>query len=409
MWQRAGTDRHGRLHMGKVMSYTETTTTSWFTRLKNGVVGTLIGVVVILVSIYFLFTNEGRAINTYRALVEGAGLVISVDANSIDSANDGKLIHVSGPVSVQSDVEDGDFGIAAPGAVGVVRRVEMYQWVQKSESKTEKNVGGSETTTTTYSYEKEWNSSPVDSSDFKVSGHDNPPFAVEGARSVVDQAGLGAYRITGDQAADLGDSSKIALTAADAERISSNIATDSPAKLNQGGLYIGRSASSPQIGDMRVTFERIDLKEASFVGRQNGDEILPYKTSNGREIFLSEAGRQDAAAMFDHAQTENTIITWIIRAAGMLGLLIGFNLLFGLFSIIADILPFVGSIVGFGTGLIALILTLIIGPTVIAIGWFAYRPLLALAIIGGGVAIAFGIGYLRRKSQPAAQPNFGRA
>jgi hypothetical protein len=395
--------------MGKVMSYTETTTTSWFTRLKNGVVGTLIGVVVILVSIYFLFTNEGRAINTYRALVEGAGLVISVDANSIDSANDGKLIHVSGPVSVQSDVEDADFGIAAPGAVGVVRRVEMYQWVQKSESKTEKNVGGSETTTTTYSYEKEWDSSPVDSSDFKVSGHDNPPFAVEGARSVVDQAGLGAFRITGDQAADLGDSSKIALTAADAERINSDLATDSPAKLNQGGLYIGRSASSPQIGDMRVTFERIDLKEASFVGRQKGDEILPYKTSNGREIFLSEAGRRDAAAMFDHAQTENTIITWIIRAAGMLGLLIGFNLLFGLFSIIADILPFVGSIVGFGTGLIALILTLIIGPTVIAIGWFAYRPLLALAIIGGGVAIAFGIGYLRRKSAPAAQPNFGRA
>jgi hypothetical protein len=391
------------------MSYTETTTTSWFTRLKNGVVGTLIGVVLILVSIYFLFTNEGRAINTYRALVEGAGLVISVDASNIDSANDGKLIHVSGPVSVQSEVEDSDFGIAAPGAVGVVRRVEMYQWVQKSESKTEKNVGGSETTTTTYSYEKEWKSSPVDTSDFKVSGHDNPPFAIEGARSVVDQAGLGAFRITGEQAADLGDRSKIALSAADAERISANIATDSPAKLNQGGLYIGRSASSPRVGDMRVTFERIDLKEASFVGRQNGDEILPYKTSNGREIFLSEAGRQDAAAMFDHAQTENTIITWIIRAAGMIGLLIGFNLLFGLFSIIADILPFLGSIVGFGTGLIALILTLIIGPTVIAIGWFAYRPLLALAIIGGGVAIAFGIGYLRRKSAPAAQPSFGRA
>jgi hypothetical protein len=395
--------------MGKVMSYTETTTTSWFTRLKNGVIGTLIGVIVILVSIYFLFTNEGRAINTYRALVEGAGLVVSIDANSIDSANDGKLIHVSGPVSVQSTVEDPDFGISAPGAVGVARQVEMYQWVEKSESKSEKSVGGSETTTTTYSYEKEWKGSSIDSSDFKVSGHDNPPFAVDGARSVVDQAGLGAFRITGDEAANLGDSTKIALTAEDAARIGANIATSRPVKLNQGGLYVGNSATSPQVGDMRVTFERIDLKEASFVGRQQGDEILPYTTSNGREIFLSEAGRQDAAAMFDHAQTENTIITWIIRAAGMIGLLIGFNLLFGLFSIIADILPFLGSIVGFGTGLIALILTLIVGPTVIAIGWFAYRPLLALAIIGGGVAIAFGIGYLRRKSAPTAEPNFGRA
>jgi Transmembrane protein 43 len=391
------------------MSYTETTTTSWFTRLKNGVIGTLIGIVVILAAIYFLFTNEGRAINTYRALVEGAGLVVSVDANSVDSANDGKLVHVSGPISVQSDVSDPDFGVAAPGAVGVVRQVEMYQWVEKSESKSEKNVGGSETTTTTYSYEKEWKASPVDSSDFKQQGHDNPAFAVEGARSVVDQADLGAFRITGDEAADLGDSSKIALTAEDAERIGANIATSSPAKLNQGGLYIGYSATSPQVGDMRVTFERIDLKEASFVGRQDGDTIQPYTTSNGREIFLSEAGRQDATAMFDHAQTENTVITWIIRAAGLIGLLIGFNLLFGLFSIIADLLPFVGSIIGFGTGVIALILTLIIGPTVIAIGWFAYRPLLALAIIGGGVALAFGIGYLRRKSTAPAQESFGRA
>lgn len=67
------------------MSYTETTTTSWFTRIKNALTGIVIGIILILVSIYFLFWNEGRAIQTYRALAEGAGLVVSVDSTGIDA------------------------------------------------------------------------------------------------------------------------------------------------------------------------------------------------------------------------------------------------------------------------------------------------------------------------------------
>jgi len=391
------------------MSYTETTTTSWFTRLKNGVIGTLIGILIILAAIFFLFTNEGRAIKTYRALAEGAGVVVSIEANSIDPANNGKLIHVSGPIVAEGSVSDPDFGISADGALGVVRSVDMYQWAEKSDSKTEKNLGGSETTTTTYSYEKKWSSTPVDSSDFKENGHDNPSFAVNGNRAVVNDVTLGAFTIDGEKAASLGDETRIRLTQDDANRVGSSIATDRPVKFNQGGLYIGNAANTPQIGDMRVTFERIDLKQASFVGSQRDASIVPFKTSNGRELFLSEAGIQDAATMFDNAQSENTMITWLIRIAGMVGLLIGFNLLFGLFSIIGDIIPFVGSIIGFGTGLIALILTLIIGPITIALGWFAYRPLMALGIIAGGVAIAFLIGYLRRKSVQPAETKLGRA
>ena len=45
----------------------------------------LVGIVLVLVAIYFLFWNEGRAIQTYRALVEGAGLVVSIDSSKIDT------------------------------------------------------------------------------------------------------------------------------------------------------------------------------------------------------------------------------------------------------------------------------------------------------------------------------------
>lgn len=386
------------------MTYTETTRTSWFTKLKNGLVGTLIGIVLVLVAIYFLFWNEGRAIQTYRALVEGAGLVVSVVSSKVDAANDGKLVHISGGVKPNGDVVDPQFDIRADGALAIAREVEMYQWVEKSESKTEKNVGGSEETTTSYTYSKQWSARRIDSSDFKVpSGHENPDFAVPSNTVTVESANVGAFVLDGSSVANLGNQKKIPLTQADADRMAGNIATTRPVRLNQGDIYIGTSSTSPQVGDLKVRFERTDLSEASFVGKQQGDTIVGYTSSNGREIFLSAPGKKDAAAMFEKAQTENTIITWVIRVAGLLGIFIGFQLFFGLFGVVGDVIPFIGSLLRGGTAIIALILTLIIGPVTIAVGWIAYRPLLAFAIIGIGIVLAAALIFLRRRNAPAVQ------
>jgi hypothetical protein len=387
------------------MSYTETTRTSWFTKLKNGFIGTLSGIVLVLVAIYFLFWNEGRAIHTYQALAEGAGKVVSIDSGTVDAANEGKLVHITGPVKPIGDVVDPQFGIRADGALAIAREVEMYQWVEKSESKTEKNVGGSEETTTTYSYSKDWRSRRVDSSDFHVAeGHQNPDFAIPASSAVVDTANVGAFSLKGSSVASLGDDKTIQLNAADVERIAGNIATTRPVRLNQGEIYVGTSSTSPQVGDLKVRFERTDLAEASFVGKQQGGSIVADRASNGNEIFLSAAGRKDAAGMFQQAQTENTVITWLIRIAGLVGMFIGFQLFFGLFGVVGDVIPFIGSLVRGGTGIIALILTLIVGPVTIAIGWFAYRPLLSVAIIGGGLLLAAGVAYMRRKGASANAP-----
>lgn len=391
------------------MSYTETETTSWFSRIKNALIGIPIGIVLILGCIWLLFWNEGRAIETYRALVEGAGLVVSIDSAKVDATNNGKLVHISGAVTPNGQAADPDFGVTADGAIAVRRDVQMYQWIQESQSHTEKNLGGSETTTTTYSYKKEWRSSHVDSSDFKQGGHDNPDFAVNDATTPVQKATVGAFSMNGDTVADLGDATQIKLAATDVSRIAGNISTDRPAKLNQGEVYLGNSVTSPQIGDMKIRFERIDLKQASFVGKQIDDTLGPYTSSNGRDIFLSAPGTKDAAAMFKQAQDENTMITWLIRAGGLIGLFIGFKLCMAIFSILGDLIPFIGSLIGGGTSILALIFTLVLGPVVIAIGWFAYRPLLSIAIIAVGVALAVGFAFLRRKPAASASPQLGRA
>lgn len=285
----------------------------------------------------------------------------------------------------------------------------MYQWVESSESKSEKNLGGSETTTTTYDYQKEWRGTRVDSSRFKVSGHDNPPFAVNSAQSPVDTAAVGAFTMPGEDVANLGEPTQINLDNDIVGRMANQIPTDKPIKLNQGAVYLGGSPSDPQVGDMTIRFDRVDLKEASFVGRQQGDALVPYTSSNGRDLFLSASGKQTAAAMFQTAQDENTMITWAIRAGGLLALFIGFKLCMSIFAVLGDVIPFIGSIIGGGTTILALVFTLVLGPLVIAIGWFAYRPLLAISIIGVGLVLAAGFLFLRRRSAAAvAVPPLGR-
>lgn len=386
---------------GDRMSFTETTTTSWFSRLKGALIKIVVGFILLIACIWLLFWNEGRSVKTYRALVEGAGLVVSVDNGSVDPANDGKLVHVSGPVKPVGVPEDNVLGVAAQGAVGLARIVEMYQWVETSKSETRKQLGGSEETVTTYSYHKEWNRREIGSGSFRQSGHDNPQKPIDDARFAVPSATIGAFSVDGRAVARLGAERPVPLTAIEANRLGEAVALGKPVSTIGGQAVFSFDPQNPAVGDIRIRFERSDISEASFVGAQRGTGLTPYRTTNGRDLFLSEGGLVDAAAMFDAAQSENTIVTWAVRV----GLFVGFAFILSILGVIADVVPFLGSLVRFGTTAIALVFTLLIGPAVIAVAWIAYRPLLAIAVLAAGIALAAGILYLRRgKAAPAAAP-----
>jgi len=385
------------------MSYTETTSLNWFQRIRNALIGTLFGILLVIGCIWLLIWNEGRAIGTYRALAEGAAVVISVKSDGVVSGNDGKLVHVSGPVVAEGMPADTEYGIGAKGAVGLVRDVEMYQWVEDGHGETKKKLGGGEETVTTYSYKKEWRTDIVDSSDFKQpDGHANPDSMPKGRTFRVRDGRVGAFQVDGETLSAIGDRSDLALTGDDIEKIAAQSGIGLPAKTSGKGVYFGSNASSPEVGDIRIGYQRIDLSEASIIGKQGGDRLTAFPTSNGRDVFLSESGDVDAAAMFKTAQSDNALLTWLVRAGGLVGMFIGFVLLFGVFSVLGDIVPFIGSIIGFGTGVLAFFLTLLLGPLAIAIGWIAYRPLVAVGIIAGGVVLAFLVLRLRRGKAPAA-------
>jgi len=378
------------------------TSVSWLGRIQRSVGGVLFGVVLVLAMVGGLFWNEGRAVQTEKALAEGAGAVVSVPADRIDPAQDGRLVHVSGPVTTAETLSDPEFGISAQG-VRLVRKVEMFQWVESESSKTETRLGGGEETVTTYTYKKEWHEGAVDSSDFQESsGHENPEPALSSQAFQVEDARLGAFALTDSILADIGNAEPLEISADQKDAILAASSLGKKISMRDGVIQAGLNPGSPEVGDLRISYELVPLGDVSIVAAQEGDSFAPYQTQAGDALQLVDVGSHDAAQMFKTAGDENNLITWLLRIGGLVLLVVGFMLITGPLGVLADVLPFLGSLVRLGTGLVALVLGLGIGTLTIALAWFWYRPLLSVIILAVGALVVGGIVYLARNRKPAA-------
>lgn len=367
------------------MSVTEITTTSWISRLGNSAKGIIAGLILLAISFVLLFWNEGRAVQRAKVLQEGAAKVISVSADSINPANDGKLIHVSGKGFSSAQLKDNFFNIQM-SALGLKRNVEMYQWQEKSQSTTEKKVGGSTEKTTTYSYEKVWSETLLSSNDFKEAAtHQNPPRLLYPSEKYLASAvKLGAFELTQAQLTSLDDWQKFTLTSL--QPMPNN------GKITNGSLYLGNDPANPAIGDLKISYQYLpDGLEMSIVARQVNSTFAPFATANGN-ISLIKTGNHSAEAMFSIAKRANHSMTWVLRIIGFLLMFFGFNLIFAPLAVLGDVIPIVGSIIGVGVALMSLLLALPLSLAIIAIAWLVYRPVLAIVLLSiAGITVLFAV------------------
>ena len=85
--------------------------------------------------------------------------------------------------------------------------------------------------------------------------------------------------------------------------------------------------------------------------------------------------------MFGAAETENKVLTWTLRLVGLVLMAVGIAMVLSLLSVLADVIPFRGSIIGFGTGLVAFSVASVLSLVTITIGWIAYRPLFGISLL----------------------------
>lgn len=114
-------------------SVTRTTTRSWGSRIGDSFKGLLFAPIAIIVGIVLIFWNESRTVKTASDLAEGARVVVSVGADSVDPANEGNLIHFIADATTDEVLTDEMFGIETR-ALRLRRTVEMYQWEEQTKS-----------------------------------------------------------------------------------------------------------------------------------------------------------------------------------------------------------------------------------------------------------------------------------
>ncbi len=378
-------------------SFTEVTHESWGSRIKGAFAGIIFGIILIVGGIVLLSWNEGRTIKTKRSLKEGASLVVSVPSGQLDVANDDTLVHVHGMLSTQDVLTDKDFKVSAT-AIHLYRNVEMYQWVEDSKSETVKKVGGGTETKTTYSYTKKWSSSRYNSSEFKKpEGHTNPSdFLFNSANYSASDVLLGEFKLNSTFIGKVGGRESLSINKGVVPQMSNTT-------VDEQTIYIGSgSKTEPKVGDLKVDFQVVYPKEVSVIGRQHQGVLVPYTTSNGKNIAELDYGVVPADVMFDNALHSNKAMGYLLRLVGLLLLMIGWGMIFKPLVVLADVLPFLGSIVGVGTGIVSFVLGLSFGLVTIAVAWIAYRPLVAIPLLVGAVALIVLLIIRARKSKATA-------
>jgi hypothetical protein len=221
----------------------------------------------------------------------------------------------------------------------------------------------------------DWSETLHNSAQFKISaGHQNPPMPLKSQSFEASPVKIGVFTLDKTLLQDLNNFEAIqALTNPPAGYV-----------IQGNSFYKGANPDQPAVGDMRVTYSAIQAQTSSMAAQQTNGTLTTYHDAkNDYKIALIEPGVVSAQNLFaDQASTEK-LITWACRIAGFLLLLFGFSLIMGPLSMLVAFLPFLQGLVGAGTFLVALGLSIPVTLVTIAIAWIASRPL-----IGGGILLA---------------------
>ncbi|WP_320169920.1 TMEM43 family protein [Maridesulfovibrio sp.] len=351
-------------------SFTEVTSSSWLERMGGAVVGGILSPVLVLLGVVLVFIIEWDAADNRRALADGVRDVISVGSVRVNPENEGQLVYLSAMATPVSSVRDSVFELDLK-VLRLKRSVEMFQWVEHSESETTKKIGGEIETATTYTYKKEWSEESENSNLFKVTqGHVNPKVMQYKSEVRTSQAvHVGPFLLGAGLVKQMKDFTPYRVNFIPSALKSAVISGD-------GVIYIkscaGSSPESPMIGDLRVSFSVVKPGVISVVGRQHGAVLVPYKCENGPEIALIGRGQIPAGLLFEKAQADNRHGLWIMRGLLVLMIAVGIFLGFKPVCVFLDIIPCLGDLGEVAFGFIAIVIGGVIGSVAVAISWLYF-------------------------------------
>lgn len=200
-----------------------------------------------------------RSLLNYRAVAaQHGGEAIDLGTNAQPQAGQhGYMARLVGTPQVVESPHDPEFNLTVNTPV-LHRHVEMFQW-------REINIGN------VVHYELDWVDQPIDSAHFRhPSGHANPAsFPLQSRRFVATLVQMGGFKLDPALTSALPGSDVIT---PDAKALPENLA----ASFSKFHDYLVTSAKpgDPRLGDLRVSWEEVPLRQMTIVARVDGSRLI---------------------------------------------------------------------------------------------------------------------------------------
>ncbi len=365
--------------------FTKISTQGWGSRILGSLKGIFVGFLLFIISFGILYWNEGR-VNVTKIAENAVGVSSTVQNTELDQ----QLVFSTGILSTSQVL--GDTYLNHGNYISLKRTTEMYAWTENKKTQSEKNMGGSETKTETYNYEKDWIENPADSENFEYpEGHTNPNKTISSGTRNVENARLGIYNI---------DMNKVQLPSYEKLKLNGKaIPHDGLTLANEDYMFKGSGTiTDPQIGDLRISYSAVKNNTGdnhTIFGKLDGKNISPYYGKKDTKLYRIFEGDRDTA--LSTMKTEHKIMTWIFRLIGFLLMWFGLMAILGPISVILDVVPFLGSVGRGATGLVSFVVALVLSIITIIVSMIIHNifALIAVALI----ALILIIMFLKNKKQ----------
>lgn len=254
------------------------------------------GAALLALALVLLCISERGLLAYLQAAERHGGSVLDLGADAYpDSDQYGRMVRVAGTPEVVEPPRDPDFGVRVDTPL-LVRKVQMFQW-------REVRVGG------TVNYEMDWVDHAVDASRFeRPQGHANPgPFPFDGARFVAPNVRLAHYHL--DPAIVHALPGVGAPIRADLSRLPANLAASF--QVVDGRLLTSTDPRSPQLGDLRVSWEAVPLQLVTVIARVDGRTLEPATgAADGRGFEVQIGDRALRDVLPDLPPAPGAVWTW---------------------------------------------------------------------------------------------------
>lgn len=374
----------------------EVTTTSWFTRIKNALIGIFFGMALIVAAIILIFWNESHGLHWVQSLNQAQKILVNVPDAPINPQNNLKVVYFNGVATTKDILDDALLDMKVP-AISLNRKVEMYQWQEQIKTKKESRLGGAEREVKTYSYNKGWYDHLIDSAHFKEQEtHQNPSLMpVKSKLQYANKVTVGDFLLPDFLVKQIAVSTPVTLSEKNGSVLKAQL--NKPVKWMGEALYFSKNPQALDIGDIKIAVSAVYPQPVSIIAQQSGGTLQAYRAPAGESVALISTGVFSSAQMIQDALSSNNVMTWLLRGASLILLIIGFCLILRPLAVLASVLPFLGDFVGLGTGFLGLTLGAGLWLIITAFAWFATRPILSASVIGFAVLFGYLLIRLRNK------------